>query len=368
MPIARVDYNFTDRTRLYGIFAWWVGHEYRNQNGFTGPAVRGNINNYRSSITQVLDLTHTFSNTLVAHVRASFNRYYTLSPDGALSAGEAKLSATDLGLNMPQLPTTTHDYAPEISINDGFPEIIGNTGDPTIYEAYDLGPSITQTLGRHTLHYSGEFSLYHDVSGGIGQPNGNFSFGTGFTQKDPFASNNDGASIASVLMGYVSGGSVHYGIAPYESYKYFGFFVQDDWKVNDKFAINAGLRWDEELSPTERHNRLLAGVCLTCANPISDQITYPPGGVLPNGAKMVNPILGAVQFASDKLTAYDNRSGYWQPKLGLSFTPNRHIVSHGGYTMSNGWGPRIPGSAYNAASWRLQTGQWVESGRFPERA
>src|SRR5882757_4150564 len=112
MPIARVDYNFTDRTRLYGIFAWWAGHEYRNGNGFVGPAIRGNIDNYRSSLTQVLDLTHTFSNSIVADIRVSFNRYFTVGPNGTLSAGDATLSPRDLGLSMPQLPTTRHDYAP----------------------------------------------------------------------------------------------------------------------------------------------------------------------------------------------------------------------------------------------------------------
>ncbi len=352
MPIARVDYNFTDKTRLYGVFAWWAGSEYRNGNGFTGPAIQGNINNYRSSITQVLDLTHTFSNTLVSDLRASFNRYYYIAPDGSVSAGLAKLTAGDLGLNMPQLPTTTHQYAPEIAVNDGYPGIIGNQGDPVIFETYDLGPSITQTLGRHTLHYGGEFSLYHDVSGGKGQANGNFSFGTGFTQNNPFKGNKDGASIASVLMGYASGGSVHYGFAPYESYKYYGFFVQDDWKVNDHLAINAGLRWDDEMSPTERHNRLVAGICLTCSNPISGMINYPAGNVLPNGATMVNPILGAAQFASDKLTAYDKHSTYWQPKLGLSFTPNRYIVFHGGYTISKAYGIELGG----ASAWTQDTG------------
>jgi hypothetical protein len=345
MPIARVDYNFTDRTRLYGVFAWWAGTEYRNGNGFTGPAIQGNINNYRSSITQVLDLTHTFSNTLVADVRASFNRYYTLSPDGALSAGQAKLTAVDLGLNMPQLPTTTHDYAPEFTFGDGYSSVVGNTGDPTIFETYDLGPSITQTLGRHTLHYGGEFSLYHDVSGGIGQPNGTFAFGSAFTQNNPFQSNKDGSTIAETLMGYADSGNVHYGFAPYESYKYYGFFVQDDWKINDKLAINAGLRWDDELSPTERHNRLLAGICLTCSNPISGMINYPAGNVLPNGATMVNPILGAAQFASSKLPAYDEHSAYWQPKLGLSFTPNRFIVFHGGYTISKAYGVELGGAS-----------------------
>ncbi|WP_263385125.1 TonB-dependent receptor [Granulicella arctica] len=331
MPIARVDYNFSDRTKLYGIFAWWAGHENRNSNGLTGPAIQGNIDNYRSSITQVLDLTHTFSSRLVADVRLSFNRYYTLGPDGSVAAGQATLTAADLGLSMPQLPTTTHDYAPEIQINDNFPNIIGNTGDPNIFETYDLGPSVTQTIGKHTLHYGGEFSLYHDVTGGVGQPNGVFTFGTGFTQQNPFQSNKDGSSIAETLMGYANGGSVQYSFAPYESYDYFGFFAQDDFKVTGKLAVNAGLRWDEERSPRERHNRLLAGVCLTCPNPIGTQLGM--------------PILGAVQFASDSLSAYDNNTGYFQPKIGLSYSPNRTMVFHGGYTLSKALGIELGGAS-----------------------
>src|SRR5882757_9980119 len=79
-PIARVDYDFSDKTRMYGMFAWWSGKEYRNGSGMPGPIAQGNINNYRSSLTQVLDLTHTFSPTLFGDVRASFNRAWNVSP------------------------------------------------------------------------------------------------------------------------------------------------------------------------------------------------------------------------------------------------------------------------------------------------
>src|SRR5882757_1287970 len=176
MPIARVDYNFTDRTKLYGLFAWWSGHEYRNGNGLVGPAITGDVNNYRSSITQVLDLTHTFSPSIIGDVRLSFNRYFALDPSGTLSAGIDKLTPADLGLTMPQIPTTNKNYAPAITLGDNVPNIIGNTGDPNIFETYDLGPSVTQIIRNHSLHYGAEFSLYHDVSGGVGQPNGTFSF------------------------------------------------------------------------------------------------------------------------------------------------------------------------------------------------
>jgi hypothetical protein len=340
MPIARVDYNFTDRTKLYGIFAWWSGHEYRNGNGLVGPAIMGDINNYRSSLTQVLDLTHTFSPSLIGDIRVSFNRYYYADPNGSVSAGLNSLSASDLGLNMPQMPTTNKSYAPEIDLGDNMPSIIGNQVNPNIFETYDVGPSITQILGRHSLHYGGEFSLYHDVPSGIGRPNGVFGFGTDFTQNNPFQMNKDGAVIANLLLGYPDSGSVDYNVAPYETYRYSAGFVQDDWKILRNLTVNAGIRWDEEYSPIERHNRLLAGMCLTCVNPISSSIPS------------LAPLYGTVLYASGSQPAYPNNTGFWQPKIGASLGLGKTTVIHGGWVLSKAFGIELGG----ASAWNESTG------------
>lgn len=357
MPIARVDYNFTDRTKLYGLFAWWAGHEYRNGNGLVGPAITGDVNNYRSSITQVLDLTHTFSPSIIGDVRLSFNRYFALDPSGTLSAGIDKLTPADLGLTMPQIPTTNKNYAPAITLGDNVPNIIGNTADPNIFETYDLGPSVTQIIRNHSLHYGAEFSLYHDVSGGVGQPNGTFSFvndpanNHSFTTQNPYQQNSDGSTIANLLLGYPTSGDVQYNFAPYESYNYYAGFVQDDWKVKPNLTINAGLRWDEEMSPRERHDRLLAGMCFTCINPITSMIQYPANNTLPNGATIANPMLGGFLFSSGSLPAYPNNTSLWQPKIGASLGIHNHIVLHGGWTLSKAFGIELGG----ASAWSQNT-------------
>jgi hypothetical protein len=339
MPIARVDYNFSDRTKLYAIFAWWSGQEYRNGNGLIGPAVTGNIDNYRSSLTQVLDLTHTFSPSFIADVRGSFNRYYYAAPNGTVSAGLNSLSAGDLGLSMPQIPTTNKDYAPEIDLGDNFPNVIGNQVNPNIFETYDIGPSITQILGNHSLHYGAEFSLYHDVPSGIGRPNGYFGFGSDFTQQNPFQQVKDGAVIANLLLGYPDAGSVDDNVAPYESYRYVAGYVQDDWKIRHNVTINAGIRWDEEFSPIERHNRLLAGMCLTCVNPISSSVPS------------LAPLLGTVLFASGSQPAYPNNTELWQPKIGVSWGIKRNMVLHAGWTYSKALGIELGGqSAWNQST------------------
>jgi hypothetical protein len=366
MPIARVDYDLSDATRLYGIFAWWSGLTTRNSNGLPGAAAQGGTDSYRSSLTQVVDLTHTFSARRIGDIRASFNRMWARDPSGNVAAGISTLTAGDLGLAMPQIPTTSRQWAPVVDLGDGYPNMIGNEGDPTMYETYDLSPSILQVLGKHNLHYGAEFMLFHDVDAGLGQPNGAFSFTTGFTQKNPFQAASDGSVLADLLMGYPASGSVQYQTAPYESYNYYAGYIQDDWKAKSNLTFNVGLRWETETSPRERHNRLLAGMCFTCTNPITSQITFPAGNNLPNGAAMANPILGGVQFSSGNLSAYQNTFGRVLPKVGFSYGISKSLVVHGGVTWSSAVGTELGDE--NAWSQTTEYNSSPDSGLHPAQS
>lgn len=341
MPIARVDYNLSDATRLYGIFAWWSGLTTRNSNGIPGAGALGGTDSYRSSLTQVLDLTHTFNARRVGDIRGSFNRMWNLDPSGTVAAGIDKLTPADLGLTMPQIPTTSRQWAPGIGTADSYPDLIGDEGNPTMYETYDLSPSILQVLGKHNLHYGAEFMLFHDAVDGIGRPNGVFNFGTGFTQKNPNQAKNDGSFIADLLLGYPASGSVQDELNTYESYNYYAAYIQDDWKLRSNLTFNLGLRWETETSPQDRNNYLLAGMCFTCTNPINSQIAFPAGNVLANGAAMANPILGGVQFSSGNFAPYQNTFGRVLPKMGFSYGLNNNTVIRGGVAWSQAEGTEL---------------------------
>lgn len=337
-PIARIDYDISDKTRFYGMFAWWSGKEYRNGSGMPGPIAQGNINNYRSSLTQVLDLTHTFSSTFIGDVRASFNRAYDVSPDGALGAGlYPKLTATSLGLNMPKIPTTAADYAPEINMyNCCTANIIGNEVNPTMYETYDLTPSVSKVLGKHNLHAGADFMLFHDVPTGIGQPNGQFTFATQFTQQNPYQNVGDGDGIAALLLGLPDSGSVDDFESVYESYNYYAGYLQDDWKARHNLTLNIGLRWEGETSPRDRNDRLTAGFCTTCNNPLGSQLNYAGAA-----AGLPNPLVGGLQFAGNGLTAYQNTLGSLLPKFGFSYLAPGNIVVRGGWGLSSALGVEL---------------------------
>jgi hypothetical protein len=337
-PIVRVDYVISDKTRMYGVFAWWSGTTFNNSSGLPGGIAQGSINNYQSTLAQVLDFTHTFRPNLFADLRLSYNRSLNTSYDGALAAGlDPSLTADSLGLNMPAIPTTTHRYAPEINMyNCCTANIIGNFVNPNLYETYELGPSVNHVLGKHNLHYGGDFMLYHDIPGGVGQPNGQFTFASQYTQQNPYNNVGDGDGIAALLLGTPDSGSVDDFLSAYESYNYYSLYAQDDWKIHRNLTLNIGLRWETESSPRDRNNRLTAGFCTTCVNPITNQINYSGAG-----ASLPNPLLGGLQFASSNYSAYKNYWGSLLPKFGVSYALNNKLVVRGGWGMSSAMGVEL---------------------------
>jgi hypothetical protein len=335
-PIVRIDQVFTDNTRMYGMFAWWSGREVRNGSGLPGAIAQGDYN-YRSSLTQIIDLTHVFTPSITSDFRLSFNRAWNTGADGAAGAGlYPDFTAKSLGLNMPAIPTTAHDYPPEINMyNCCTANIIGNTNNPSLYETYDFGPSVMHVIKKHNLHYGAEGMLFHDIPTGVGQPNGQFTFSTAYTQQDPYNGQNDGDGIAALLLGYPDSGNVQDFESVYESYNYYAAFIQDDWKIRHNLTLNLGLRWENETSPRDRNNRLNAGVCLTCTNPITSSINY---GALAPGVSLPNPIVGGYQFASSSFPAYKNYLGTILPKIGVSYAVTPHLVARGGFGLNTALG------------------------------
>jgi len=360
-PMVRVDHNFSDKTRLYGMFTWWSGTEFRNSSGFTDPRIQtGNINNYRSFQNEMLDLTHTFSATLLADLRVSVSRAKDRSPNGGLAAGLAKLTAQDLGIsNYPVPPTTDKTRAPQIAFANGttggVSNIIGNSEfsdftHPPLNEVYELAGSVTKAHGNHNFRMGGAFwQIYAVPCCGAGDsqgngfgPGGRLVFSSGFTQRDPLTANKDGAALAGLIMGLPSDGNIPFTPPVYEGYPYFGFYFQDDWKVKKNLTLNLGLRWDAELSPDERNNLLNGGFCLTCVNPVTNLITFPSS--LPGGLTMGNPVPGGFTFIGNGRTPYDTQWNHWAPRVGVSWGITPKTVIRGGYGVSWAFGFELGGN------------------------
>lgn len=327
-PMGRIDYSFSEATRIYGLAAWQRGHEHRNSSGFPYPIATGNIDSERDFVNAIFDLTHIFSPVWLVDLQASFGRFHQDFPEGPMIAGlAAPITAGSLGLNMPKIPTTSADIAPQIRV-DGYRTIIGNNISQQLTNNFDFRPVFTHIKGRHNIRVGGEMEDIQFADLGVGRPLGFFTFGTGFTQNNPFQRNRDGFSFASLALGAARDGSVDWNETQFETWHYYAGFIQDDFRASRSLTFNLGLRWDVQTSTAERFNRINAGFCFTCSNPITSQINY---GKFPN---LPNPLQGGLLFAGKggaPRAPYWNFLNQWQPRIGIAYTIRPKTVIRAGY-------------------------------------
>jgi outer membrane receptor protein involved in Fe transport len=149
---------------------------------------------------------------------------------------------------------------PTIPLITGLPNPNLGTSQGGTYEndiEYEGVGTVTQTLGKHTVKYGAQYLVQQQALGNIGTYNGTFGFGTNWTTQSPNATAGPGvgSSVASFDLGLPTSGSIGIPSTSFWTQPYIAGFAQDDWRVTNKLTLNLGLRWDEQLGLTERHNR-----------------------------------------------------------------------------------------------------------------
>ena len=273
-PIGRWDRVISERDRVYAMFTFQHGQEYRNQTGVPGPAASGNINSQRSNFNIISSWTRILSPTAIFDLRASFGRFTSFFPDADISSG---ITAKDLGMtNMIHAPTSTTDFPPRF-ITDQFASLFGNGANLFTWGSdnqWNVVPTFTMTKGKRTIRFGVDMVYGARASGSIGQTNGQFSFNRSATRQYPLrgGGTSDGSGIADMLLGAPGTGFLDWNDTYYRSWPSVAFFVQNDWKVTKKLTLNLGLRYDVQFPFVERWNRLNAGFDYNAVNPLSDKI------------------------------------------------------------------------------------------------
>ncbi len=116
--------------------------------------------------------------------------------------------------------------------------------------------------------------------------------------------------------------------------KQYGFYIQDDWAVNDKLTLNLGLRWDYEDNPSYTDFVTPPNVIDALLNgSIADRPGATPGETFNDAlVKAGIDIHDYISTGSNR----SNDSNNWQPRLGFSYDINAdqaHVI-HGGMGRS----------------------------------
>ncbi|MEJ7608212.1 MAG: TonB-dependent receptor [Bryobacteraceae bacterium] len=210
-----------------------------------------------------------------------------------------------LGLPPSYINSLQSQSFPQVRVN-GFMNLAGSglINDPGY--TYTFQPSLSEQRGRHLLKYGADMRLLYGNFFRNTAGSGTFSFTNAWTNgpraDTPLAGT--GFPLASLLLGTPASGSVQTNTGVSILNKYYGFFLQDDYRVTSKLTLNLGLRYEYATPRTERYNRATIGFDGTAANQVGSQ-----------------RVLGALLYASPSQRGiYLPDRNNFAPRLGRAYS------------------------------------------------
>ncbi|HZY61865.1 MAG TPA: carboxypeptidase regulatory-like domain-containing protein [Edaphobacter sp.] len=344
----RIDQSLSQSSKLFGRFSISTTHQIR-------PPIFGNTANFKVSspilgpdtlrqMQATIDDTTVLSPNVVLELNSSFIRFHLARTPPGLGFDPTQLGFpsyfADLAKKTPPcFPTAiigglgTGESIPNIGWGGLLGQLcwIGILNDAN--QVYHENGNLTIVAGTHTLKMGGDFGIGMFTTARFNNGAGFYVFGPDWTQgPDPFNAGT-GVGFASFLLGAGDFGFNYTG-GPNEinSFRYYGGYFQDDWKVTPSLTLNLGIRYDYNTPWRERDNRI------TDWDPTSASPLQVPGMHLVGGLSFpgVNG-LSRYQFNPDKRTGI-------QPRLGFSYGIGNSMVVRGGFGIF--MGPTV-GSGYN---------------------
>lgn len=214
-------------------------------------------------------------------------------------------------------PISVSGYA-SLGISAWTDELLGAT-------QYQFSSAMNKIVGAHNLRFGGEQRIYFTNYWQPGAPNGSFSFGRGQTTQSVFnPSSSQGDALASLMLGWGSGGSLNILPGSVGKSKETAVFVQDDWRVSDRLTLNLGLRYEWSTPYTDRYNRI------QIADPFFDTGVDVPGlGRIRGGDVFVTP---------DHRSLGPDRNNF-APRLGAAYRLSQSTVLRSGAGIYYGINP-----------------------------
>jgi hypothetical protein len=329
---ARIDQNFSDKFRMFARGSNQTGWS-SDFNGFGDPATSqgtGPNHYYNRNIT--VNGIYTLSPTMILNLNYGFARDWSVRTP--FSQGTCP---SNIGLPANLNAVVQNCEFPQVSIsgnNAGY--TLGQASYTTLYDfpySHVFRGDVTKILGKHTLKMGATWEKLFVNFTQLGDPDGQFSFGSGFTQQNASAgtSTTQGNGLATLLLGLPSnnGGDINFSYATASSSVYSGVYFQDDWKVTSKLTVNLGLRYDVDTPRTERYNRMSY---FNENAPSTLQGMVQSSAICPNCGNLK----GAFEFVGQPGSAYGRHEvatdlTNFGPRIGFAYNIFKDTVIRGGY-------------------------------------
>ncbi len=320
---VKIDHSFSDKTLLSGKFS--VQHIFNhgwNCFGNEGDSCEAGPDPNHSYLGS-LNLTHTFTPTLLLTVSYGYNRWHEL--ESTIMGDYPNVDPVKL-LGLPSyMKESGLDVFPAITVGDAYSNYDGTSVGtwPWTYivrgqDTHQLLGTVSWVKGSHELKFGGE-SRMHRVNFDLPGPTaGNFVYDYSSTSQNP-NSGSGGDAMASFLTGVgMHNNGVYEVPSSFASQNLqWGGFIQDNWKVRRNLTLNIGLRYDVTLPRTERFNH---------------QNWVDPNAVSPLQVPGMGTLYGGEVFASaSNRQSYEPDLTNFQPRVGFAWQALNKTVIRGGY-------------------------------------
>ena len=305
------DHLITDRQRLAFMFQ---RNEHLQLVVGSPPGLPVPLNNdfqYGNSHTKVYRLTYdyTITPTILNHLSAGINDEGQYR--GATMEQVNKGWAPKLGIKNVSVPDLLF---PQFAF-DGY----STWGRAEYGGSYNKTWAATDDLsisrGKHAIKLGFTFQEDHYNGYGNHTASGSFSFSRMATSRPLDQSDATGNGFASFLLGQVASANMQTPRIVSDQWRYYAWYVQDDWRATRKLTISYGLRW--EYTPPTVEGRFPDGYS-----------NFNPN--LPNPG--AGGRLGAIEFAGfgegrvGRRTLYDGWPWGFGPRLGMAYSLNDKTV------------------------------------------
>lgn len=308
----RVDRNIGQASRF------WTRYSYKSEYktgepsyyGASNPANQGEIVG-DSRWDLVSGYSHAFTQNFTVNLHAGVQNWHEHNGVPSLGFLPSTLGFPTYLNESPQFPA--------VSIKNEGP--LGHSADALyIHGPYTtLAADFVELAGAHTMSFG--FMGVNMMAGTVQKAQNTINITGNFTcgPNPTLCTANTGNAVAQTLLGLPDSGStgVFSGAANTDTFHYYGWYLQDDWRALRNLTFNLGIRYEIQGAPTIHHNQ---------------GATFNPYAINPIGVEVGMPLQGAVQFLTpEHRGVYDTDYKNWGPRVGLNYQVLRKLTVRAGY-------------------------------------
>lgn len=304
---ARYDHYFNAATTAF------VRYSHRLMENLEPPAIPGSAGGDANGNVRVLNRqlalgsTHTLSPTSLLEFRMGVS--WTEGGKSPLFVGTETIGQKYGIPNIPSDPRYTGGLSKQ-SVN-GYTSFGVQESNPQFQNPFVVNPkaNFAKILSRHSLKMGYEYQSINTEIDDFNPKYGRDSYSGRFSRA-PGTPNDNRQFLADFLYGARSNYALNNAVIVNYRQRMHFFYLQDDWKVNNKLTLNLGVRYEYATPQWERDN------LLSNYDPVTNALVQSTGGSIYDRA-LVKP----------------DRNN-WAPRAGLAYTLSPKTVIRSAYGIS----------------------------------